>query len=39
VNTASLWQVRKPIFTDSIGRWRRYEAWIGELRKLVPEGG
>lgn len=34
VNTASLWQVRQPIFTSSIGAWRRYEPWLGELKAL-----
>ena len=36
VNTASLWQVRQPIFGASVGRWRRYEPWLGELRALLP---
>ena len=36
VGTASVWQVRQPVFTTSIERWRRYEPWVGELRQLVP---
>jgi tetratricopeptide (TPR) repeat protein len=39
VNTASLWQVRQPVFSTSIERWRRYEPWIGELRQLLPLAG
>lgn len=35
VSTASLWQVRQPIFTSSIGAWRRYEPWLGALRELA----
>ena len=31
VRTASVTQVREPIFTGSIGRWRAYEAWLGPL--------
>jgi hypothetical protein len=37
VSTASLWQVRRPISTGSIGRWRRYEPWLEELRALAAE--
>jgi Flp pilus assembly protein TadD len=35
VNTASLWQVRQPIFGGSVGRWHRYAPWLGELRALL----
>ena len=31
VRTASVAQVREPIFTRSIGRWRDYEPWLGPL--------
>jgi hypothetical protein len=31
VETASADQVRRPIFTDSIGRWRNYERHLGPL--------
>jgi len=34
VSTASLWQARQPIFSTSVERWRRYEPWLGGLRKL-----
>ena len=36
VKTASLWQARQPVYTTSVGRWRRYEPWLGELRELLP---
>jgi hypothetical protein len=36
VKTASLWQVRQPVYPTSVGRWRRYEPWLGELRELMP---
>jgi tetratricopeptide (TPR) repeat protein len=29
--TASATQVRKPIYRDSVGRWRKYEAFLGPL--------
>lgn len=38
VNTASLWQARQPIYTTSRERWRNYEPWLGEFRRLLPEG-
>ena len=31
VATVSHWQVRQPIYTSSIGRWRRYEKHLGPL--------
>ena len=36
VKTASLWQARQPVYETSIGRWRRYEPWLGELKELLP---
>jgi tetratricopeptide (TPR) repeat protein len=35
VTTASLWQARQPIYRSSVERWRRYEAWIGDLLPLL----
>jgi hypothetical protein len=35
VRTASSWQARQPIYQSSVGRWRHYEPWIGELRALL----
>ena len=37
VHTASKWQVRQPVYRTSVGRWRRYEPWLGELRELLPD--
>ncbi len=31
VKTASQWQVRQPINRGSVGRWRRYEPWLGSM--------
>ena len=36
VRTASVWQARQPVYRSSIGRWRNYEPWLGELRELLP---
>ncbi len=33
VDTASLWQVRQPMYTRSVERWRHYESHLGPLRK------
>jgi tetratricopeptide (TPR) repeat protein len=35
VVTASKWQVRQKIYTSSVGRWRRYQAYIAQLLPLV----
>jgi Flp pilus assembly protein TadD len=37
VNTPSKWQARQPIYRSSVGRWRRYEPWLGPLRALVED--
>tara|TARA_R110002072_G_scaffold66325_4_gene163542 strand:+ start:385 stop:2052 length:1668 start_codon:yes stop_codon:yes gene_type:complete len=34
VKTASVWQVRQPLYQKSSGRWRNYEAHLGELKKI-----
>ena len=36
VKTASLNQVRKPIYTSSVGRWKKYEEF---LKPLIVELG
>ena len=36
VKTASLGQVRQPIYTSSVGRWRKYEQY---LKPLLDEIG
>lgn len=35
VITPSVWQVRQPVYTSSVGRWRRYEPYLGPLRALA----
>lgn len=34
VSTASAWQVRQKIYTQSVQRWRNYEKFIGPLKGL-----
>ena len=33
--TASLWQVRQPITTKAVGRWRRYEKHLEPLKRAL----
>ncbi len=35
VSTASLWQVRQPLYQSSIGRWRAYERYLQPLREIL----
>ena len=35
VQTASDWQVRQPIYTRSVGRWRNYERHLGSLLEAL----
>jgi hypothetical protein len=35
VQTASRSQVRRPLYTSSVGRWRRYERRLGPLREAL----
>ena len=37
VKTPSVWQVRQPMYKTSAGRWKRYEPWLGDFSKLLPE--
>lgn len=34
VKTPSLWQVRQPVYTTSVEKWRRFEPWLGEFLTL-----
>lgn len=36
VRTASIWQVRQPIYRTSLERWRNYKPWLGSLCELMP---
>lgn len=35
VKTASVWQVRQPLYTSSSGRWRHYERHLGKVRETL----
>ena len=37
VNTLSYDQVRQPIYTSSIGRWKSYEAYLGPLKDALKQ--
>jgi len=34
VATASVWQVRQPVYASSVERWRRYAPYLPELETL-----
>jgi tetratricopeptide (TPR) repeat protein len=36
VQTPSRWQVREPIYTRSVARWRSYEAYLPDLMRSFP---
>jgi hypothetical protein len=36
ISTSSLWQVRQPVYTRAIGRWRAYAPYIPELAAFSP---
>jgi tetratricopeptide (TPR) repeat protein len=38
VLTASVWQVRQPIYQSSVGRWRNYEKHLGPLLEVLDKG-
>ena len=35
VVTPSVWQVRQPVYSTSVERWRRYEPWLGPFARLM----
>ena len=37
VRTASSEQVRQPIYTGALGKWRRYEPWLDEWKASLAE--
>ena len=37
VRTASVWQVREPLYTRSSGRWRNYERQLDKARKALDQ--
>lgn len=36
VVTPSAWQVRQPIYKSSLGRWRKFQPWLGVFGELIP---
>ncbi len=38
VHTASVFQVRQPLYKSSIGRWRHYETYLSVLREALAAG-
>ncbi len=38
VRTASAVQVRRPVFTTSVGRWKHYEQSLATLLAAIPAG-
>lgn len=39
VRTASLWQVRQPIYTSAIDRWRSFERHLAPLKAALEKAG
>jgi hypothetical protein len=39
VKTASYWQVRRPLYGDAAGRWRRYRKHLGPLEAALRQAG
>lgn len=37
IDTPSKWQARQPLYKSSLARWKRYEPWLGEFAKLMPQ--
>lgn len=37
IGTASVWQVRQPVYTRAIGRWRGYAEFIPELLRFADD--
>ena len=35
IQTASAWEVRQPIYTSSLGRWKAYEAHLDSLKECL----
>ena len=35
VRTASVWQVRQPVYQSSLARWKAYEPWLAPLRESL----
>lgn len=35
VRTASVWQVRQPVYQSSLARWKAYQPWLAPLRESL----
>lgn len=35
IKTPSWWQARQPIYSTSVGRWRNYEPFLGDFKRLL----
>lgn len=36
VQTPSAWQVRQPVYTTSVARWKNFEPWLREFKVFLP---
>lgn len=39
VKTSSVEQVRRPIYTSSVKKWKKYEGYLGEMIEVLEAGG
>lgn len=39
VKTSSVGQVRKPIYKDSVKKWKKYESYLGDMIDTLERGG
>jgi tetratricopeptide (TPR) repeat protein len=37
IGTSSAWQARQPVYSTSMQRWQRYEAWLEDLLELKDQ--
>jgi hypothetical protein len=38
VTTESVWQVRQPVYTTSVARWKKYETQLEPLKRVLDAG-
>lgn len=39
IKTASIWQVRQPLYSSSSGRWKHYQGFLHELQRVLVTDG
>lgn len=39
IATASAWQARQPVYTQSVGRWQHYAGHLGKLKERLEKSG